>query len=401
MYNNKNEINQKNCNEKNSREKVNIIKETYLQKSFLGAGSYGNVYLIQSTLSHIDYVCKIIDLSILSKEEEKLSLNEVSVSKKCNHPNIIKFKEAFITKKPIKKLNLITEYATEGDLEKILKKQKEKNIHFPEKQIINWLIQVCLALKYIHKFHVIHRDIKPSNIFLTKKGIIKIGDFGISKILEKNHQKTKTLIGTPIYMAPEVINSELYDYKADIWSLGVTFFELMTFKIPFKANNQVGLFNNIINGKRNTSINLDIGSFYSKELFNIINKMISQNPIQRPNIDDILNVQIIYLNLKEFLDQNKDLYKSVNSDLYENEYKIDNIKFKNKSIEEINKSLTVINEEEERKFPDKFIDFGESNNLDKLFQTKEMLKYNKLDITNPSQKYMNKTNEINEHHNYY
>lgn len=329
MFNSKNGINQNNNNENNLIEKTNIFKETYLQKALLGIGSYGIVYLIQSTLSHIDYVCKNIDLTSLSEEEEKISLNEVRVLKKCNHPNIIKFKEVFITKKPIKKLHLITEYANEGDLEKKLKLQKQKNEYFSEKQIINWLIQTCLALKYIHKLHVIHRDIKPSNIFLTKNGIIKIGDFGISKILMKNHKKTKAHIGTPIYMAPEVINSESYDYEVDIWSLGITFFELMTFHVPFKGNNQFGLFNNIINGKKYVSFNEVKELSFSMELINIINKMISQNASQRPTIDDILNVPTIRHNLKEFLENNKDLYKNVNLDLYENEY-IDNSK--NKSL---------------------------------------------------------------------
>ena len=275
MFSNIYEINQKN-NEKNSKVKLNIAKEAYLQKEFLGSGSFGTVFLIESILSHIYYVCKHINLDGLTKEEEKKALGEVSVLKKCNHPNIINFKEAFITKNPKRRLHLITEYATEGDLGKKLIRQKEKKEYFSEKQIIYWLVQVCLALKYIHKLHVIHRDIKPSNIFLTKNGIIKIGDFGISKILIKNVKNTNTQIGTPNYMPPEVINSESYDYTVDIWSLGITFFELMTFNVPFKGNTDIGLFANIINGKKNTSINNNNGYYYSNELINIINKMIKK-----------------------------------------------------------------------------------------------------------------------------
>ena len=395
MFNTKHQINKNNNNENNLIEKTDIFKETYLQKAHLGTGSYGRVYLIQSTLSHIDYVCKNIDLTSLTEEEEKASLNEVSVLKKCNHPNIIKFKEAFITKKPVKKLHLITEYANEGDLEKKLKSQKQKNEYFSEKQIINWLIQSCLALKYIHKLHVIHRDIKPSNIFLTKNGIIKIGDFGISKILMKNHKKTKAHIGTPIYMAPEVINSESYDYEVDIWSLGITFFELMTFHAPFKGNNQFGLFNNIINGIKYVSFNNVKKLSFSMELINIINKMISHNSSQRPTIDDILKVPVIQHNLKEFLENNKDLYKNVNLDLYENEYKNNNIK--NKSEDIINKNLSTISEEDENQFTKNLTNFIKSKNIDKLFQTEEILKNNEFNITNQKQLYIAKSNALKDY----
>ena len=252
-----------------------------------------------------------------------------------------------------------------------------------------------MALKYIHKLHVIHRDIKPSNIFLTKNGIIKIGDFGISKILMKNHKKTKAHIGTPIYMAPEVINSESYNYEVDIWSLGITFFELMTFHVPFKGNNQFGLFNNIINGIKYMSFNKVKKLTFSMELINIINKMISQNACQRPTIDDILNVPTIRHNLKEFLENNKDLYKNVNLDLYENEYKNNNSK--NKSLDGINKNLSTISEEDENQFT-KNLSKLQSKNIDKLFQTEEILKDNEFNITNQKQLYMAKSNALNDYH---
>jgi len=397
MFSNIYEINQKN-NEKNSKVKLNIAKETYLQKEFLGSGSFGTVFLIESILSHIYYVCKHINLDGLTKEEEKKALSEVSVLKKCNHPNIINFKEAFITKNPKRRLHLITEYATEGDLGKKLIRQKEKKEYFSEKQIIYWLVQVCLALKYIHKLHVIHRDIKPSNIFLTKNGIIKIGDFGISKILIKNVKNTNTQIGTPNYMPPEVINSESYDYTVDIWSLGITFFELMTFNVPFKGNTDIGLFANIINGKKNTSINNNNGYYYSNELINIINKMIKKNPSERPTINEILNVPIINHYLKEFLKINKDLYKNINLDLNDSYNEINYKRKKNKSMDGIKQYLDTIKEENEnengRKYVNSLISDEENNALDKLFKTNEFNNNNKLNITNQKQLNFANTNPI-------
>lgn len=94
-------------------------------------------------------------------------------------------------------------------------------------------------------------------------------------------------------MAPEVIESEKYDFKADIWSLGITLFELITFHFPFKGNNEYGLMMNIINGKKTMSINNINGYQYSEELIYIINRMIQKKPEDRPTIADIFDVPII------------------------------------------------------------------------------------------------------------
>jgi NIMA (never in mitosis gene a)-related kinase len=342
----------KNENEKypNSKNKQMITKETYLKTKFLGEGTFGVVYLIKSNLTNIEYVWKDIDLTRFPPEQEKKTLAEVSVLKKCKHPNIILFKEAFITKKPKKELHLILEYADSGDLDQQLNKQKKKKEYFKENLIINWLVQTCLGLKHIHYLHVIHRDIKPQNIFLTKNGIIKIGDFGISKVLEKNEKDTSTCIGTPLYMPPEIINHQKYDYKVDVWSLGVTFFELINFYRPYGGNHTIGVFTNIVEGKNQIRMSKNNNN-YSQELINIINKMISMNPNQRPTIDEILNVPIINKHLKEFLQKNKKLYEGIDLHLSDSHYvKINPIK--NKSIcgvlqyknKNTNSSLNTINE---------------------------------------------------------
>lgn len=294
--------------------------ETYERIRPLGQGSFGQVYLIKSTLTSIEYVCKDIDLVHPSDETEK-ALQEVKILKKCKHPNIIAFKEAFITRYPNRALHLVTEYADSGDLHQKIESQKKKNQLFSESQIINWLIQICLALKYIHKLKIIHRDIKPSNIFLTKDGLIKIGDFGIAKALKKDQMGTRSAVGTPLYMPPEVIDSEKYDYRADIWSLGITFFEIMTFTLPFDGNSQMGLFNNIIEFKKKNSFNNN-ATIYSEGLINIVRKMFSKNPNDRPTIDEILSVPIIKENYTKFIENNKNKYKENQIDLEEDSHNI-------------------------------------------------------------------------------
>lgn len=120
-----------------------------------------------------------------------------------------------------------------GDLAFHIKKKQQKNEKFTEEEVFQWFIQICMALQYVHSRKVIHRDIKTQNVFLTGSSTIKVGDFGISKVLESTTQVAMTVVGTPYYMAPESCQSEPYTSKSDVWALGVILFELCALKQPF------------------------------------------------------------------------------------------------------------------------------------------------------------------------
>ena len=90
-----------------------------------------------------------------------------------------------------------------------------------------------MALEYVHARKIIHRDIKTGNVFLTGSNTIKVGDFGISKVLENTTQVAMTVVGTPYYMAPESCQSQPYTSKSDVWALGIIIYELCTLKQPF------------------------------------------------------------------------------------------------------------------------------------------------------------------------
>jgi len=106
---------------------------------------------------------------------------------------------------------------------------------------MNWFVQMCLALEYIHRRKVLHRDIKSSNVFLTSNNTVKLGDFGISKVLDSTNDIALTVQGTPYYMSPEVCQSKGYSYKSDVWSLGCILYELCTLKHAFHSENLLGL----------------------------------------------------------------------------------------------------------------------------------------------------------------
>ena len=119
-----------------------------------------------------------------------------------------------------------------GDLDKKIKNQMLIGRRFKEEQIINWFLELCEVIKYLHQHHILHRDLKPLNIFLTIDNHIKLGDFGISKILTSTKDLTTAPLGTLIYMSPEVIKEEYYSYSCDIWSLGIILLELCLLKNP-------------------------------------------------------------------------------------------------------------------------------------------------------------------------
>ena len=131
-----------------------------------------------------------------------------------------------------------------GDLAKKIKQAGNK--YFSEEQILEWFCQLLVAIKDIHDKKIIHRDIKSQNVFLTKEGIIKLGDLNVSKVAKKGMLQTQT--GTPYYCSPEVWKDKPYDSKCDIWSVGCVLYEMCTNEPPFKASDMQGLYKKIVSG---------------------------------------------------------------------------------------------------------------------------------------------------------
>ena len=282
-----------------------ISSQHFKKIKLIGEGSFGKVYLIKSKETGKEYALKEINI-----EEKKVDWKrEIDILKTIDHPNIISFKCAFKSKQNENICGIITEYADNGDLSKLIKEKKKKNEYFKEELLLNWLIQLCLAIQTLHEEEIIHRNIKPSNIYLMKDNSIKLGDFGIAKDISSFHH-TKSIKGTPHYMAPEIIEkiknenknkNKKYDYKVDIWSLGVTFCHLMTLEYPFDSETESGLYKNILKGIKNKKILNEEGKNYndiilknySKDFLDIIGEMMALNSKKRPDIGDIFKKSIV------------------------------------------------------------------------------------------------------------
>jgi len=202
----------------------------------------------------------------------------------------------------------VTEFA-EGDVlkEKI---EKQNKVPFKESQILDYFIQICLALQYLHKKKIIHNKIQSSNIFLTKSGIVKLGIFNLPIFKNVNITYYRMARDISLYYIP----SEELCIKSDIWSLGVLLYELMTFNFPFTAESIP-----LLSIKMSRGVYKPPPSIYSSEIIDLLKHLLNVQARERPSVDEILKLPIIKNRIKTFLDEvkyNKDLYTKL-----ENEYK--------------------------------------------------------------------------------
>jgi len=179
------------------------------------------------------------------------------------------------------RLCIVMDYADGGDLHLSLTKRNGSLV--PEREILEWFVQICFALIHVHDQRVLHRDMKTQNVFLMQTGQIKLGDFGIAKVLEASKLYAKTMVGTPYYLSPEIIEGKPYNYSSDMWSLGVVLYEMTTLKHPFQADSLMILASMIMEEQCPPP-----DPQYSSDLHSLLNRLLSKQPRKRPNIKDIL-----------------------------------------------------------------------------------------------------------------
>lgn len=250
-----------------------IIKE-------LGKGAFGTVLLVKRKEDNNIYAIKRVQISGLNQKEKQNALNEIRILASISHQNIIGYKESFFDEKA-ETLNLVLEYADDGDLSTKIQNNKKKNEYFKENEIWSIFIQMIQGLKVLHDHQIMHRDLKSANIFLTKSGVCKLGDLNVSKVVKKGLLYTQT--GTPYFASPEVWMNNPYDYKSDIWSVGCILYEMCSLSIPFKGVNFQEVYKNVINGNYNS-----IPPFYSEELSLVVKGLLQVNPDNRPTCKQIL-----------------------------------------------------------------------------------------------------------------
>ena len=299
--------------------------ENFILGKILGKGSYGSVRIVERKKDHKIYAMKSVIINILGEKEKLNSFNEVRLLASLKHQNIIDYKESFFDENS-KTLNIVMEFADDGDLKTKIADTLKNNLSFEESTIWNVLIQTLEGLKYLHKNNIIHRDLKSANIFLTKNGLIKIGDLNVSTIAKKGVANTQT--GTPYYASPEIWNDKPYNSKCDIWSLGCIIYEMTTLHVPFRATSLQQLYCRIMKG-----IYPKISSKYSNELKHIIKIILNVDAQKRPSAEELLKNEIILKKIKEL-----GINPKIENESYEKAKLIKTIKIP-KNISQINRRL--------------------------------------------------------------
>ncbi|OBA21150.1 kinase-like protein [Metschnikowia bicuspidata var. bicuspidata NRRL YB-4993] len=287
---------------------MSTIADEYEPLEVIGRGSFGTVRKVRQKDTGVVLVRKEIEYTSMNNQEKNHIISELRILRELDHPHIVKYlRHDHIQDK--KAIHIYQEYCDGGDLGKIIGRFKRDKESIPEEFIWEVLVQTLLALHRCHygidakkvnlfagakkenepmvnsETVIIHRDIKPENIFIMEpKKTIKLGDFGLAKMLTSQNDFAKTYVGTPYYMSPEVLMDNPYSPVCDIWSLGCVLFELCNLHPPFQAKTHLQLQAKIRSGEIP-----EISPVYSLHLRNIINESITVDAESRPTCYELLN----------------------------------------------------------------------------------------------------------------
>jgi len=264
----------------------------YTKVRDIGQGSYGKAVLVHDGEGR-SYVMKVIDMQRMDAKQRKDTINEVKVLSSLKHPYIISYRESYIENRS---LVIIMDYAEGGDLHARVQRTRHSGKTFPEDKIIRWFTEATLALKYLHDKHVLHRDLKSQNLFLTAQDRLRIGDFGISKVLENTGAFASTAIGTPYYLSPEICMERPYTFSSDIWALGCVLYELAALRVPFDAQSLQKLVQKITRGPPPV-----IPPPFSAELKQLCSDLLHREESQRPSAPEILQRPIVQNEIRRML----------------------------------------------------------------------------------------------------
>ena len=264
----------------NTNPQISLFPESITNKyqilEEMGRGAFSNVYKIQSKIDNKIYCLKKLNLKKTTNKT-----NEINILSKLSHPNLVKYITSIQDKEGI---YIIMEFCEYGDLYSLLRSIRKKKVFINEDIIWDIAYQSLLGLEYLHNQNIIHRDIKLLNIFMSKDKIIKIGDMGMSKLLSNKEMKMSR-VGTPLYLAPELVKKEKYDFKADIWSLGCSLYHLSKTVPPFNDENLIRLGQLIVNEQPSS-----LPDCYTLKLNQFIMKLMTKDKNKRPSASEAIDL---------------------------------------------------------------------------------------------------------------
>ncbi|KAJ1449506.1 kinase-like domain-containing protein, partial [Pelagophyceae sp. CCMP2097] len=256
----------------------------------LGCGSFGSVSRVRRKTDGAEFACKSVPYGGMAEKHKHLLVSEVNIMRTLRHAHIVKYVDR-INDRDTGTLHIIMELCPGGDLASLLKRQRAKRRGLDERAVWQLVGQVAAALRDCHegcfssevdgaapKKPVLHRDLKPANILFDGRGDVKVADFGLAIELKNAAALAQTCLGTPLYMAPEVVKQQPYGPPADVWSLGCVAYEACALEPPFCADTMAALNADIVAGR----LRKPLPRTYSPALRKLVSAMLNSDAAARP-----------------------------------------------------------------------------------------------------------------------
>lgn len=258
----------------------------------IGTGAFGAALLVEVTATRERFVVKKIPLEHLSDGDREKALSEAALLRSLRHPNITEYFGSFTSAST---LHILMEFCSGGSLQQVLSRREKNGETFDEEEVFDWFIQIAKALMHVHACKILHRDMKTSNVFLTKRNIVKLGDFGIARQMDETSDFAQTCVGTPYYLSPEVIEGKPYNTLSDVWALGVVLFQMISFRYPFEAPTLPALALRIVSGEH-TPLPDDT----AQDLRELVEILLDRDPTRRPAVEQVLQLSMVAPRIERF-----------------------------------------------------------------------------------------------------
>ncbi|CAD5125400.1 DgyrCDS13634 [Dimorphilus gyrociliatus] len=264
----------------------------------LGKGACAIVHLVKHEGNKELYALKKIELDESRKTRTKDAVvKEANIMATLKHPHIVTYRASFFDANE-RNLFIVLDYCDGGTLDDKIREAVKNEQNIPERDVLRYFLQITQALRFLHSHKILHRDVKSSNVFLNRSAsTCKLGDFGIAKMMNETMDKASTCVGTPCYLSPEMCQDIPYSSQSDIWALGCLLYELCALKPAFDAHNLISLFYKIVQCQYEP-----IPKYYSDGLREVLDKVLTKIPEERPSAKAILSLPFIKEELTKYID---------------------------------------------------------------------------------------------------
>lgn len=285
----------RNINPDNHNNPLPISSLSCKQKTFVfplpNEGADGSKTEVVTVPREHLFVRKLVRAKSRAKEEATGRvwidpLIERNILRQVAHPNIVYYRDAY----RLPRYNVISlEYVDGSSLQELIVRHNKTQTPLDDIKILSFFVQICLALDYLHENNMMHRDLKPANVLVNQRGIVKLCDFGLSIHHEKEVHKSvisNAVLGTPYFMAPEVTQGRYYGPAADVWSLGVLLYYMITLRKPFEGKDKFEVAVSINNNTPDQSLVPNTFNPLLRQL--LFEGLLKKKPSERPTIREVL-----------------------------------------------------------------------------------------------------------------